>query len=570
MLKNKQIAKTVAGVHTHTHTHTGNFIRKNKGITLIPLVITIVLLLILAGVSIRAIGGENGIIAKTKIAKEENKKSEYKDYLSIAKTEAIVKKGGVQVTLDEYIEQIKADKIEGIKNIEKITEEKAKVVTDEGYIFIITVNTIDYYENENNLPEMDINKANIEFAFNPNTWTNGSVEVTVKKQESKYKIQISKDGTKWKTTSNIIYTENGVVYARLIDEIGRTSDYASRKIDIIDKEKPNNFVPTVEVTGITSLKVSGSTTDKEESTTYGKSGIKQYYFSKDNGSTWVTNDSNSYTFNDLTYAQTYNIKMKAIDNAGNETITNSVSAYPGYIQEGLIAHYDGINNTGNGHSNTTTTWKDISGHGNDMPLYNFNYNSSSGWISDGIVFDGVDDYMTRENPLFNGVGNNHAATIEVISETTKSQYGTIIDLGGQQTNKSGPPYTLWASIVDDGTSRCNSVWMNYKVYNIPQNKIYLNQLNSISFGSDLNDNYVYIDGGNTYIITDTAGSNGWKENIFTLGRDWQYYDGNGNYYPDTHCYFAGKIKSVRIYDRLLSKEEVDLNYKLDNQRYNIK
>ena len=208
MLENKQIDKTIEGAYIHT----GNFIRKNKGITLIPLVITIILLLILAGVSIRAIGGENGIIAKTKIAKEENKKSEYKDYLSIAKTEAIVKKGGVQATLDEYIEQIKADKIEGIKNIEKITEEKAKVVTDEGYIFIITVNTIDYYENENNLPEMDINKANIEFAFNPNTWTNGSVEVTVKKQESKYKIQISKDGTKWKTISNIIYTENGVVY----------------------------------------------------------------------------------------------------------------------------------------------------------------------------------------------------------------------------------------------------------------------------------------------------------------------------------------------------------------------
>ena len=110
--------------------------------------ITIIILLILAGISIVALGGENGLINKTKIAKEENKKAEYKESLLIAKTEAIVKKEGQDINLDEYIEQIKADKIEGIKSIDKITNEKAKVVTKEGYIFIITVNSVDYYEKE--------------------------------------------------------------------------------------------------------------------------------------------------------------------------------------------------------------------------------------------------------------------------------------------------------------------------------------------------------------------------------------------------------------------------------------
>ena len=546
-----------------------NILKNKKGITLVSLVVTIILLLILAGVSIRTLGGENGLITKTKIAKEENRKAEYKEKLSIAKTEAIVEKGGQDITLDEYIEQIKADKIEGIKSIEKITNDKASVITKEGYIFIITVNTIEYYENENTLPEMNIKDANIEFVFEPNTWTNKKVEVTVSKKENKYTLQLSKNAENWTTTNKITFEENGEIYARLIDELGRTSDIASRKITKIDNAAPNNFVPAVEVTSITSLKVSGTTTDKEESETYGKSGIKQYYYSKDNGSTWVTNNENSYTFDNLTYAQDYNIKMKAVDNAGNETITDTVSAYPGYIKEGLVVHYDGINNTGNGHSNTATTWKDISGNGNDMPLYNFNYNADSGWISDGVVFDGVDDYMTRENPLFNGVGNNHAATIEVISETTQSKYGNIIDLGGHQSNKTAPPYMIWASKVDDGTSRCNSVWMNYKTYNIPQDKVYLNQLNSISFGSDLKNNYVYVDDGNTYTITDTANTNGWKANIFTLGRDWQFYDAGG-YHPDANCYFGGIIKSVRIYNRLLSREEVSLNFKLDNQRYNIK
>ena len=124
-----------------------NILKNKKGITLVSLVVTIILLLILAGVSIRTLGGENGLITKTKIAKEENLKSEYKEKLTIAKTEAIVEKGGQDITLDEYIEQIKADKIEGIKSIEKITNEKASVITKEGYIFIITVNSIEYYEN---------------------------------------------------------------------------------------------------------------------------------------------------------------------------------------------------------------------------------------------------------------------------------------------------------------------------------------------------------------------------------------------------------------------------------------
>ena len=211
---------------------------KNKGITLIPLVITIILLLILAGVSIRTLGGENGLIERTKIAKEENLKSKYKEKLTIAKTEAVVEKGGQDITLDEYIEQIKADKIEGIKNIEKITNDKASVITKEGYIFIITVNSIEYYENENTLPEMNIKDANIEFVFEPNTWTNKKVEVTVSKKENKYTIQLSKDTEKWATTNKMTFEENGEIYARLIDELGRTSDIASRKITKIDKDKP--------------------------------------------------------------------------------------------------------------------------------------------------------------------------------------------------------------------------------------------------------------------------------------------------------------------------------------------
>ena len=53
-----------------------NNIRQNKGITLIALVITIIVLLILAGVSISMLSGDNGIISNAKLAKEQTAKAE--------------------------------------------------------------------------------------------------------------------------------------------------------------------------------------------------------------------------------------------------------------------------------------------------------------------------------------------------------------------------------------------------------------------------------------------------------------------------------------------------------------
>lgn len=48
--------------------------KSNKGITLIALVITIIILLILVGVTILTLNGENGILGKSQTAKEETNK----------------------------------------------------------------------------------------------------------------------------------------------------------------------------------------------------------------------------------------------------------------------------------------------------------------------------------------------------------------------------------------------------------------------------------------------------------------------------------------------------------------
>lgn len=51
------------------------FKRKERGITLIALVITIIVLLILAGISIASLTGKNGILSKANISKTETTKA---------------------------------------------------------------------------------------------------------------------------------------------------------------------------------------------------------------------------------------------------------------------------------------------------------------------------------------------------------------------------------------------------------------------------------------------------------------------------------------------------------------
>ncbi len=73
--------------------HKKIFKRKEKGITLIALVITIIVLLILAGVSIAMITGQNGILTQAQNAKnrteeaqaeEQNILTNYEDYINNA------------------------------------------------------------------------------------------------------------------------------------------------------------------------------------------------------------------------------------------------------------------------------------------------------------------------------------------------------------------------------------------------------------------------------------------------------------------------------------------------------
>ena len=76
--------------------------RKNQGITLIALVITVIVLLILAGVTIATLTGNNGILTKTQEAKNETEQAE---------KEEKEKLGNMEDTINEYATGITVEQV---------------------------------------------------------------------------------------------------------------------------------------------------------------------------------------------------------------------------------------------------------------------------------------------------------------------------------------------------------------------------------------------------------------------------------------------------------------------------
>ena len=92
-------------------------INKNEmGITLVALVVTIIILLILAGISLNMLAGNNGVINHTISAKEKSEISDEKEHLEVAIVQAMGKhkygsltKTGLSTQLEE-IKKFNANK----------------------------------------------------------------------------------------------------------------------------------------------------------------------------------------------------------------------------------------------------------------------------------------------------------------------------------------------------------------------------------------------------------------------------------------------------------------------------
>ena len=417
-------------------------IKQERAITLIALVITIIVILILAGISIATLTGENGIINKANVAKEESKKAEYKEELELIGLGLQVEDGinnlSTKDFMDKYQDEIRRNKKFNESKVKRTNDETIIVKTKEGYVYKITKTKVDLIGKQGETTPPDLKDSDIEGVCNPSDWTNGEVKVTVKvnnKELSKYTIKYSLDGkTNWRTyTGPIAFKDNGSLFVRVENELLEFGGATTVNIANIDRLAPKQFVPTATST-TKSITLTGSTTDAPKTEKDGCSGIKEYYFSNDNGATWKQNSNKlatSYTFNGLTQNKEYTLKMKAVDKAGNEIITNAITKTTGKVEGAKGATY----------SPTTWTNKDVEVTLPTKAGYTTRYVTNGGIpTKDSTEYKGP--FKVSGNCVINycysdgtNIGGNGTANITIIDKLAPKN--ATIKLSGTSTNTSG-------------------------------------------------------------------------------------------------------------------------------------
>lgn len=225
-----------------------------------------------------------------------------------------------------------------------------------------------------------------------------------------------------------------------------------------------------------------------------------------------------------------------------------------YVEDGLIAHLDGINNTGNGHSNDTTIWKDLSNNGNDATLYN-----NPVWSNNSILFDGVSNYGLLNNTTNMEFpdGITLEIRVKVLSFIGTNNGGNIEFLGNWEGAGLGILYNnnnfFYANMYAD--SSWKATFLEQPIHTL--NKIYTVTL--VYNNSELK---MYVDG--TLIKTTSVNALIIPARVpFGIGCNPNKQ--NDNIVCGT--YANAEFEKVLIYDRALTENEVMRNYEADKARY---
>ena len=327
-------------------------LQKNKGITLIALIITIIVLFILAVISVATLTGENGLLNKANVAKEESKKAEYKEELELIGQELQIEQKTKNITDKEYMDKYK-EKIrnnERFKDAQQITRKDNEtillVTTKEGYVYKVTKTKVDFIGKQGGTAPPDLKQSDIEGICDPDDWTNGEVKVTVKvnnKELSKYTIQYSLDGkTNWKTyTEPITFKDNGSLFVRLQNELLEFGGATTINVANIDKLAPKNATIKLSTTSLgigQSVQATVTHTDEQADSKNAQSGINisKCKWEYNTTSEYIGTDESSYkgTFSnndqilsrEFTTIGTYYLHVLTTDNAGNknETISEAI------------------------------------------------------------------------------------------------------------------------------------------------------------------------------------------------------------------------------------------------------
>ena len=225
---------------------------------------------------------------------------------------------------------------------------------------------------------------------------------------------------------------------------------------------------------------------------------------------------------------------------GNELL------YPNPIKDGLILWYDFKGMKNNDVSKGIA--RDLSGKGNDGTLQNFAYTNESGY-DNGLKFDNVDDVVSLSLDI--PMSFTLSITIDFnINKDIQFLCGGVLSAFYIRKNYND----LHASVTTKSSTQITSMGGNrffYQVSSSGKSKC------QVTLSVDDTTKTMSIYGNGNLLNTREIGEQ-LKENKFTKLGVWQ---GNTN--------LDGKILSTTMYNRTLSDEEIQRNYKLEKERWGL-
>ena len=283
-----------------------------KGITLIALVITIIVLLILAAVSIAMLTGENGILTKASTAKEKHLIAQYEEELNLCITEMQTDELGT-LTMSKLIENLPQyiQTEQPGEQYEWKTDQTADEPTGiyKGYEFKV----------DKNKKAQITGKATgimISCSVEPSEYTNKNVKATIKitcnegiqsiKQIEPKEEQIPASGTE-KTIVKENIGENTTFKYEVTDLNGNT-ETKTAQVTNIDKDAPTSCTITANVNDDGAIEVTATAEDAG-------SGIGKYECYV-NGEKKEENNNGTFKIENLA-SGTYSVYVIAYDKVGN-------------------------------------------------------------------------------------------------------------------------------------------------------------------------------------------------------------------------------------------------------------
>ena len=553
--------------------------KRQKGITLISLVVTIVVLLILAGITISTVFSDNGIIKKAQEARNKTLEAvaqEHKD-------------------LNQLYNDLEAA-------LNSVPSEPVIPKPPEGAVQISEPN-----------------------------WSNGTASVTITTSETGFTLQYQIGGVdeaKWtnitsgKSISDL--TLGQTIYARLYNgkEGSKTAD-----MTIADLNKPQDA----------GISLSGTSTNTEGSITAtvtlkdNESGVNAI------SSRWIYNttsgaigeNESSYTGGSFssgqtitlkaTTAGTYYLHVLTVDNAGNkkETISSAVTVEAALVADGNYNASKGVNTPKLGSGMTPIKWNGsswVNTTGSDKDWYDY---TSKKWAnaktSDGSMWVWIPRYAYS---ITSGYHSSSAGNIEVefmkgLTNETSTGRTSFQNASGQGNWNIHPAFNygqtvsgLWVAKFEASNSSGKikvvpgvSSWRSITVNDIYTNCLNYNKtlnshmmkndewgavayLSKSKYGKqnaevDINSDSSYYTGGgsgNAYVTNVGQSTTGTVHGVYDMsGGAWEYVaayvnNGNSNLTNYGSSLVNGDAKTKNVYNKASSDNNTN-NYNANSGKY---